>query len=51
MFAIALTNARKLDPTVKEVRRGWRLVNGLKVSFLEFDATFNDMKVRYYGHY
>jgi hypothetical protein len=51
MFGIALANARKVDPSASEVRRGWRLVNGAKVSFLEFDATLNNLKVRYYGHY
>jgi hypothetical protein len=51
MFGIALANARKFDPAVKEVRRGWRLVNGTKLALLEFDATVNSVNVRYYAHY
>jgi hypothetical protein len=48
---IALMNAQSVDPQAVEVKRGTRLVNGLRFSFLEFDATVDKMPVRYYGHY
>jgi len=48
---IALANARKADPTVKETARGWRMVNGKRMLFLEFQSTLNNLQFTGYGHY
>jgi hypothetical protein len=48
---IALRNARAVDANAKEVRRGSRLVNGVRMAFSEYEATVNNIAVVFYGHY
>jgi hypothetical protein len=51
MEDVALGNAREADPNARVIRRGTRTVNGMKMMFLEIDATVEHVPVRYYGHY
>ena len=51
MIDFALTNAKSVDPNVKEVRRGSRLVNGIRMSFAEYAGTVDNTPFVFYGHF
>jgi hypothetical protein len=51
MADVALANARSVDPKASEIRRGFRLVNGLRVAFLEYAATIENYPIIFYAHF
>lgn len=51
VVTLALDNARKIDPALKVGRRGTRTVNGIRMTFQEFDATVNGVPITFVGHY
>lgn len=49
--AVALINAKKASPDIKEMFSEYRYVNGIKVLYLELRATVNGIKFSYVGYY
>lgn len=48
---MALENARTMVPDIKIVKEEYRMVNGLKVLFLQMNGTFQGIKFSFYGYY
>jgi len=48
---IALENGRSAAPNLHIVQEEYRIVNGLKVLFLQMDGTVQGIKISYYGYY
>jgi hypothetical protein len=48
---VALDNARSVDPSAKIVSRSFRIVNGVRMMVLRFDATVDKAPLAFYGHY
>ncbi len=48
---VALENGRKVAPDLKIVKEEYRMVNGLKVLFLQMNGTIDGIKFTYYGYY
>ncbi|MCB0410565.1 MAG: hypothetical protein KDD29_10125 [Flavobacteriales bacterium] len=48
---IALDNARKVAPDIEIVKQEYRMVNDLKVLFMQMDGTMKGVKFTYYGYY
>jgi hypothetical protein len=51
MPEVAITNARAADPKAKITRQGYRTVNGLRMLYLDFEATPSGIPIAYVGHY
>lgn len=51
MPEVALGNARQADPNAKITRQGYRTVNGLRMLYLDFEATPSGIPITYFGHY
>jgi hypothetical protein len=48
---LALDHARQTATEVRLTREEWRLVNGLEVLCLQFDATVQGIPLTYFGYY
>ncbi|MDB5121227.1 MAG: hypothetical protein JWN56_2445 [Sphingobacteriales bacterium] len=48
---VAVKNAKKVAPDVKIIKKEYRIVNGLKVLFMQMDGTTNGIKFSYLGYY
>ncbi|MCU7837218.1 MAG: hypothetical protein KZQ83_18495 [gamma proteobacterium symbiont of Taylorina sp.] len=48
---IALSNAHKVAPDIKILKKEYRTVNGKKVIYMEMGGTMKGMKVTYLGYY
>jgi hypothetical protein len=46
-----LINAKNASPDVKEIFSEYRIVNGIKVIYLELSGTVNGIKFSYAGYY
>jgi hypothetical protein len=51
MPEVAIGNARQADPNAKITRQGYRAVNGLRMLYLDFEATPSGIPITYFGHY
>jgi hypothetical protein len=51
MPEVAITNARAADANAKITRQGYRTVNGLRMLYLDFEATPSGIPITYFGHY
>ena len=51
MPELALMNAREVDPEAKEIIRGERLVNGRRLTFLEYQAAPDGVPFTLYSHF
>ena len=49
--ALAIENAKLAAPDVTVVKEEYRMVNGLKVLFLQMNGTLQGIKFSYYGYY
>jgi len=47
---IVLSNAKDEDPNAKIVKRGWRMVNGTRLTFLEYELSIKGIQVTFYNH-
>ena len=48
---IAVSNARKVAPDAKSVKKEFRIVNGNKVLYMEINGTIQGLKFTYLGYY
>ena len=48
---IAFQNAKTAAPDVKIIKREYRIVNGIKVMYMEMDGTIQGIKFSYFGYY
>ena len=51
MPEIALTNAKRVDPAAKITKQGSRTVNGLPMTYVEYEATIQGVPVSFYAHF
>lgn len=51
MRTIAYENGKEEAPDLQVVKEEYRMVNGLKVLFLQMDGTIQGIKFSYYGYY
>lgn len=51
MKLIALENGRAVSPDLRIVKEEYRMVNGIKVLFLQMNGTTQGIKFSYYGYY
>lgn len=49
--AIAIQNGKAAAPDIHVVKEEYRMVNGLKVLFLQLNGTIQGLKFTYYGYY
>ena len=49
--SIALENGKSVAPDLRIVKEEYRIVNGLKVLFLQMNGTMQGIKFTYYGYY
>ena len=48
---IGVENARKVDPNVQVLKKEYRMVNGLKVIYMEMQGIIKGVKFTYFGYY
>lgn len=48
---IAFQNGKSVAPDLRIVKEEYRMVNGLKVLFMQMDGTIQGIKFSYYGYY
>ena len=48
---LAIVNAKKVDPSTKELARGTRLVNGRKLQFAEYQSELKGVPFIFYSHF
>lgn len=51
LVQIAIKNANKVASDVKVIKKEYRIVNGIKVLFMQINLTTNGMKFSYLGYY
>jgi len=49
--SIALQNAKKAAPDIKLAKEEYRMVNGVKILFMQMDGTIQGVTFSYYGYY
>jgi hypothetical protein len=48
---IAFTNAKEVAPDIKVLKKEYRIVNGMKVIYMEMEGTLQGMNITYFGYY
>ena len=48
---VAFENAQEAGPDMRIVNKEYRMVNGLKVIYMEMEGTIQGIKFTYFGHY
>ena len=48
---IAFQNAKNVAPEIKIITREYRIVNGIKVIYMQMDGTVQGIKFSYFGYY
>ena len=48
---VALANAREVDPNVTAIREGSRVVNGVTMLFMEYEATVGGVPFVFVAHF
>lgn len=51
MKEIALENGKEVCPDLQVIKEGYKIVNGLKVLFIQMDGTYKGIPISYYAYY